>query len=50
MKKYNAAFTDKAGNDWSLTINANSWKEANRDAKRYAREEKMNLWSVKMAK
>lgn len=38
MKKYIANFTDTKGADWDLIINANSYKEALKDAREQQKE------------
>lgn len=48
MKTYNANYTDKSDRCWSLTINAENWKEARKIAGRYGKEEKLTLYSVRL--
>ena len=49
MKKYIASYQDKRGDCWALIINANSWKEASKDA-RTQQKEYGKLYSVRLYK
>ena len=50
LKKYIASYTNGRQECWDLIIYAKNWKEANREAVRYGRENREILYSVRLFK